>query len=195
MRARSIVSLLVCVIGCGGRGGGPADPVTPTPIPPTGSGPTASARVVSTLTDEPVSGATATGALRSTVSDIGGLMTLEASVAGRYAVSVAAAPFVARQTTVSIPASDVCLDLIPRSFDLVAFNEMFRGVTSAGRLIKWPSAPALVVQRTGLVWANVPDDRYLADGEPWTDGEVADLVADLTFGLQTISAGVFRASA
>src|SRR5262245_37685357 len=153
----------------------------PTPIAPNGSGPTATARIASTLTDEPVSGASATGAsIRSTSSDAGGLMTLEASTAGRYAVSVAASPFVTRQTRVSIPGGEVCLDLIPRSFDLVAFDQMFRGVTSGGRLIKWRSAPALDVQRTGLVWANSPDERYLADSEQWTDGELADLVAELS---------------
>jgi len=84
-------------------------------------------------------------------------------------------------------------DLIPSSFDLVAFDQMFRGATSGGRLIKWLAAPALVVQRNVLLWANSPDDRYLAEDEQWTDGDVAGVIADLTFGLQTISAGVFPA--
>jgi hypothetical protein len=70
---------------------------------------------------------------------------------------------------------------------------MFRGATSTGRLIKWLAAPALVVQRTGLLWANSPTDRYLAEDEQWTDGDIDTLIADLTFGLQTISAGVFPA--
>jgi hypothetical protein len=133
------------------------------------------------------------GSVRSTVSDGSGLVTLEAPGPGRYAVSVAAAQFVTRQTMLSIPGSDASIDLIPSSFDLVAFDQMFRGNTSAGRVIKWPSAPVLVVQRTGLVWANVPDDRYLAENEQWTDDEVDRLTSDLTFGVQTISAGVFPA--
>ncbi len=150
--------------------------------------------MVGTLTDQPVSGASATGAsVRSTLSDGDGLMTLEASSAGRYAVRVAAAQFVTRETTVSIPGSEAPLDLIASSFDLVAFDQMFRGVTTGARLAKWPAAPVLVVQRTGLVWANSPDDRYLAEDEQWTDSEVDGVIADLTFGLQTISAGVFPA--
>src|SRR5262249_8263965 len=36
-------------------------------------------------------------------------------------------------------------------------------------------------------------DRYLAEDEHWTDAEVDGVIADLTFGLQTISAGVFPA--
>ena len=176
------------------RPGTPAAPVLPIPTAPTGSGPTASVRVVSTLTDQSVSGASATGAaVRSTRSDGDGLVTLEASGPGRYAVRVAAAQFVTRQTTVSIPGSEARLDLIASSFDLVAFNQMFRGVTTGGRLAKYLAAPALVVQRTGLVWANSPDDRYLAEDEQWTDSDVDGVIADFTFGLQTISAGVFPA--
>jgi hypothetical protein len=141
-----------------------------------------------------VSGASATGAeVRSTTSDGDGLVTLEASDPGRRAVSVAAAQFITRRTTVSIPGNEARLDLIASSFDLVAFDQMFRGATSGGRLIKWLAAPALVVQRTGLLWANSPDDRYLAEDEQWTDGDIDAVIADLTFGLQTISAGVFPA--
>ena len=116
---------------------------------------------------------------------------LEASSAGRYAVSVTAAEFVPRQTRVLIPGGDASLDLIPRSFDLSAFDQMFRGVTTGGRLAKWPAAPVLVVQRSGLVWSNSPDDRYVAEGEQWSDADIDAVIADLTFGLQTISAGVF----
>ena len=186
---------MTCVLGCGGReAAGPAAPLFPIPTAPTGSGPTASVRVVSTLTDEPVRGASATGAsIRSTPSDGDGFLTLEASGPGRYAVRVAAAQFVTRQTAVSIPGSGARLDLIPSSFDLLAFDQMFRGVTSGGRLIKWLAAPVLIIQRTGLVWANAPDDRYLAEDEQWTDGDIDGVIADFTFGLQTISAGVFPA--
>lgn len=188
---RSGAAALIGVIGCGGHGAN--DPaVIPTPTAPTGSGLTANARVVSALTDEPVNGATATGAsIRSTPSDSAGLMTLEVSAAGRYAVIVAAAQFVTRETRVLIPGGDACLDLIPRSFDLLTFDQMFRGATSAGRLIQWRSAPVLVVQRTGLVWADSPGDRYLAEDRQWSDDEVGAVIADFRFGLQTISAGVF----
>ena len=187
--------LVTCALGCNGReAGSPRAPVLPIPTAPTGSGPTASVRVVSTLTDQAVLGASASGAsVRSTRSEGDGLVTLEASGPGRYAVSVTAAQFVTRQTTVAIPGNDASLDLIPSSFDLVAFDQMFRGVTTGGRLAKYLVAPALVVQRTGLLWANSPDDRYLAEGEQWTDADIEGVIADLTFGLQTISAGVFPA--
>ena len=118
---------------------------------------------------------------------------LEASGPGRYAVRVASLQFVTRQTTVAIPGSDARLDLIPSSFDLAAFDQMFRGVTTGGRIAKYLAAPALVVQRTGLLWASSPDDHYLAENEQWTDADIDTLIADLTFGLQTISAGVFPA--
>jgi hypothetical protein len=139
-----------------------------------------------------VSGVFATGgSVRSTRSDASGLLTLEASTSGRYSVSVSAPQFVTRQTMVAIPGSEARLDLIATSFDMTAFDQMFRGATSAGRIIKWTTAPALVVQRTGLVWANSSDERYLAESEEWTDAEIEGVIADFTFGLQTISAGVF----
>ena len=179
LRLPAAAALVIGVLGCGGReGGGPGAPVLPIPTAPTGSGPTVSVRVVSALTDLPVIGASATGgSVRSTSSDGDGLMTLEASGPGRYVVRVAAAQFVTRQTTVAIPGNEASLDLIPSSFDLVAFEQMFRGVTTGGRLL----------------WASSPDDRYLAENEQWTDADIDALIADLTFGLQTISAGVFPA--
>jgi hypothetical protein len=139
LRLPAAAALVIAALGCGGRKPGTsAEPVLPIPMAPTGSGPTASVRVVSTLTDQPVTGASASGAsVRSTVSDSDGLVMLEASGSGRHAVRVAAAQFVARQTTVAIPGGDAPIDLIPNSFDLVAFNQMFRGATSGGRLIKW----------------------------------------------------------
>jgi hypothetical protein len=195
LRLPAAAALLACALGCGGReAGGSGAPVLAIPTAPTGSGPTARMRVVGTLTDQPVSGATATGtALRSTLSDGDGRVVLEASGPGRYTVSVAAAQFVTRQSTVVIPGGDARVDLIASSFDLAAFNQMFRGVTTGGRLAKYLAAPALVVQRTGLLWANAPDDRYLAEDEQWSDADVDAVIADLTFGLQTISAGVFPA--
>ena len=195
LRLPAAVALVTCALGCGGReAGSPGAAVLPIPTAPTGSGPTVSVRVVSTLTDHPVIGAAATGAsVRSTSSDSDGLMILEAPGPGRYAVRVTAAQFVTRQTTLAVPGSDTRLDLIPSSFDLVAFDQMFRGATTGGRLAKWTAAPALVVQRTGLLWANSPDDRYLAEDEQWTDGDIDGVIADLTFGLETISAGVFPA--
>jgi hypothetical protein len=195
LRLPAAAALVTCALGCGGHeAGSPGASVLPIPTAPTGSGPTASVRVVSTLTDQPVSGASAIGAsLRSTLSDGDGLVILEASGSGRYAVSVAAAQFVTRQTTVVIPGSAARLDLIASSFDLVAFNQMFRGATTGGRLAKYLAAPALVVQRAVLLWANSPDDRYLAEDEQWSDADIDGVIADLTFGLQTISAGVFPA--
>jgi Ca2+-binding RTX toxin-like protein len=188
-------ALVMCALGCGGRDvGNPAAPVLPLPTAPTGTGLTANVRVVSTLTDQPVNGVSATGAsVRSTTSDADGRMTLEVAGPGRYAITVTAAQFVTRRTTVAIPGNDARLDLIPSSFDLVAFDQMFRGVTTAGQLAKWPAAPALVVQRTGLLWTNSAADRYLAEDEQWTDADIDGVIADLTFGLRTISAGVFPA--
>ena len=193
LRLYAAAAVMACVLGCDGReADGPAGRLLPTA--PIGSGPTASVRVVSALTDQPVSGALMTGvSVRSTPSDTDGLVLLEASSAGRYALRVTATQFVTRQTMVAIPGNDARLDLIPSSFDLVAFDQMFRGATSGGRLIKWLAAPALVVQRTRLLWADSPNDRYLAEDEQWTDGEIEGVIADLTFGLQTISAGVFPA--
>jgi hypothetical protein len=194
LRLSAATGLVICAVGCGGDEDGGAGALLRTPTAPTGSGPTTNVRVVSTMNDEPVIGASVTGAsVRSTSSNGDGVVSLEAWGPGRYAVRVAAAQFVTRQTMVAIPGGVASLDLIPSSFDLIAFDQMFRGATSGGRLIKWIAAPTLVVQRTVFVWANSSIDRYLAADERWTDGEIDSVIADLTFGLQTISAGVFPA--
>lgn len=179
-------ALLCSALGCGDHQPSPTAPTTPT-----GSGPVTNVRVVSMLGDQPVIGASAIGTVRSTSSDAGGLMTIEAATAGRYSVRVSAAQFVTRTTAINVPGGDARLDLIPSSFDLVSFDQMFRGVTTGNRVAKWIAAPVLIVQRSGLLWANSPDERYLAEDERWTDAEVDGVIADLAFGLQTISAGVF----
>ena len=200
MRLRLPVTsvVLVCSIACERSASTPASPspLPLTPTAPTGTGITTIARVAGTLSDQPVTGASITGAaVRSTLSDADGAATIEVAAPGLYPVSVAAAQFVTRRTILSVRGSDARIDLIPSAFDMAAFDQMFRGVLSAGRLVKWQSAPALVVQRTGLIWASSPDDRYLADDDGWTDAEVDGVIAALTFGLQAISAGVFQSFA
>ena len=68
------------------------------------------------------------------------------------------------------------MSLIPTSFDLDAFDEMFRASNS--RLQRWTSRPSLVVLATVMTYRNSAKDTYEATGEQLSRrGGVADRCA------------------
>jgi hypothetical protein len=87
------------------------------------------------------------------------------------------------------PAST--LSLIPASFDLTAFDEMFRGNFQALR--RWTTAPALVIQRRSLTFTTLADPVSIATGSFMSDDEVNQLVADFTFALPQLTGNTFSA--
>ncbi len=75
-------------------------------------------------------------------------------------IRLSSSSVVERVTQLRIPGPDVTVPLIPASFDLRAFDEMFRG---GGPLRRWTSAPRLVVQQRTLQYTNVSDLEVLGD--------------------------------
>jgi hypothetical protein len=85
------------------------------------------------------------------------------------------------------------MSLIPTSFDLGAFDEMFR--TSNARLQRWTSRPSLVVLATVMTYRNNANDTYEATGEQLTDEEVSQLVAHMTEGLGLLTGNTYTSFA
>jgi hypothetical protein len=78
--------------------------------------------------------------------------------------------------------------VIPASFDLVAFDEMFR--TANARLQRWTTRPVLVVLASVMSY-RMPADEYLATSQQMSDDEVSLLIAHLTEGLSLLTGGTY----
>jgi hypothetical protein len=113
--------------------------------------------------------------------------------AGTYAASLRGGLFVDRETTVAAPAGRARLSLIPSSFDLQAFDQMYR--TSHGQLQRWVSQPALVLVATVMNYRGANGDEYAATREQMTDDEVAQMLAHLTEGLTMLTGGTYSSFA
>lgn len=98
---------------------------------------------------------------------------------------------VERRTNLKIPGESVSATLISSAFDLAAFNEMFR----APMLLRWTSAPPLLIETRALQFTSVgaPDQTALTD--QMGEDEVASLVADLTWALPQMTGGTFSSFA
>lgn len=123
-------------------------------------------------------------------TDDEGLFGIDGLQPGNYAASVRGISVVPRQTRVSTSAGRARLSLIPASFDLGAFNEMYR--SEGGQLQRWRSRPALVIVATVLSFASESDGSYAAIAEQMTDEEVGQLQAHLTAGLAMLTGGTFE---
>jgi hypothetical protein len=96
---------------------------------------------------------------------------------------------VERETTIAPSADLPKLSVIPASFDLAAFDEMFR--TSNARLQRWTSKPALVVIASTMAFRSAGDDQFPATAEQMNEDEIAQMVAHLTEGLRLLTADAF----
>jgi hypothetical protein len=109
-------------------------------------------------------------------------------------MTVRGSGIVERRTTLIGPSGDRArLPLIPASFDLAAFDEMFR--SSNERLTRWTTRPALVVLGSVMTYRNGAGTEFEASGEHLTDDEVAQMVADLNEGLALLTGNTYTAFA
>jgi hypothetical protein len=98
---------------------------------------------------------------------------------------------VERHTQLRVPGPDALISLIPTSFDLRAFDEMFR----VPQLLRWTDAPPLAIERRTLQFTSLSDVDFTALAESLTDGEVEDLSTDLTWALPQLTGNSFGAFA
>jgi hypothetical protein len=147
-------------------------------------------RAVDALTQAPYPGLTVSidGAIVGT-TDGSGAFTLNTNMAFEAPrLAVFSGPgIVERRTNLKIPGGDVSAKLISSSFDLAAFNEMFR----VPMLLRWTTAPPLLIETRALQFTatGAPDQTALAD--QMSADEVNDLVADLTWALPQMTGGAF----
>jgi hypothetical protein len=118
-------------------------------------------------------------------TDAAGRFTAEINGPGDYGAIVTGAAIVERRTMVSGPSS-VRLSLMPASFDLRAFDEMFR--TANSRLQRWITRPSLVVLASVMNFRGDADE-FNATAEQMSDDEVSQLVAHLNEGLALLTGG------
>jgi hypothetical protein len=110
----------------------------------------------------------------------------DASLAG---VTITSSSTVERTTHLSVGREPATVTLMPRSLNLAAFDQMFRG--NGGELHRWTTAPTVVIERRVLRFTSVGDETFVATGSVMSEGEVADLVNDLKWALPQLSGDVF----
>ena len=77
------------------------------------------------------------------------------------------------------------MSVIPASFDLTAFDEMFRFENA--RLQRWTSRPALVVVASTMALTSASAETFQASAEQMTEDEVSQMVAHMTEGLSMLT--------
>ena len=192
MAVRVVVGFVIAaavggIVAC--NSGSPAEP---TPPAAGGSGPGYSGRTVDVITGAPIAGVTleVSGA-GAVVSDSAGTFTVGGDSQARRAVKASSPQTVERSTYLPIPDAEARLSLIPSSFDLAAFDAMFRSGRE-GILRRWVNAPSLVIERAALEFTRTGAPSYSATGNLMSEDEAARLVEDLRWALGELSGGAFR---
>jgi Carboxypeptidase regulatory-like domain len=101
---------------------------------------------------------------------------------------ISSATTVERSTHLRVPGPSTTLSLIPSSWDLRAFDEMFR---YSGELRRWTNAPSIVIQTRVLKFSSLGDTEYVALDGRMPDGEATALVGDLTWALPQLTGSTF----
>jgi hypothetical protein len=133
------------------------------------------------------------GDSRAVVTDATGAFQVDVGAAGTYAAVLHGGAFVDRETSVAAPGGRARLSLIPSSFDLEAFDQMYR--TSHGQLQRWTTQPGLVLVATVMNYRGANGDEYAATREQMTDDEVSLMLAHLTEGLTMLTGGTYSSFA
>jgi len=173
---------------CGGSG---------APLAPSmgATGATLNGSTVSAIDGQPMGGVTVQIGSQKVVSDAAGAFHLDNPPAGSQPATFSAPLVVERRTTLIMPADGpVREELIPASFDLQAFDQMFR---STGRLQRWTAPPSLVVLTTVMNYTKEFGDghQYHATSEQMTDADVDLLVTQLTDALAWLTGNTFTSFA
>jgi hypothetical protein len=167
------LSLLVTV-GC-----------TKSPTDPSGGSTVFQGQTVSAIDGSPSPNLSVRVGTQNVTTDGTGLFEVDLGETGNYRVLVRGGDIVERETHVNGPSGTrTRLSVIPASFDLTAFNEMFRTLNS--RLARWTSRPTLVILATVMDYRGA-SDTYEASGEQMSDDEVAQMLLHYTEGLALLT--------
>ncbi len=187
--ALALVSVVACASGSSPTR--PDDGDAPPDNPPV-TGHIVTGTAVNVLTDGAAASigfATDGVALGRSAAD--GTFRVGFSASGVNRLTMSGTGFVERQTGVEAPSISLRLSLIPSSFDLNSFNQMFRHTQGADGAIltRWTSAPALLIERRVLRFTGVGAPAYTALEATLTDAEVASIRTDMTDGYALLTAG------
>lgn len=149
-------------------------------------------RAVDVLTGIGVAGVTVTGdGVTATPSDGGGRFSATASASGPNprSVSLSGPRVVERLTHLPVPGQDLIVSLIAATFDLAAFDQMFRDPV----LRRWTTAPPIAIERRALEFTDVNMADGVAVEDVMTTDELDGLVDDLSWALPQLTGGRFMA--
>lgn len=141
-----------------------------------------------------VAGVSVTGPeLTGGTTDASGGVSIASTTSATFAIDVADSRYVTRNTLVRVPGAEATVSLIPSSFNLTAFNEMYR----RDRLQRWTSQPALRIVSNVLDFTSTSDTdfRTTATAEALTPAEIQSVIDDLAYGLPLLTAGTYASFA
>ncbi len=183
-RAGAPVIVLASILAFACAAGSPSAPTTTEPS----SLLSYRGETVSAIDGRPISGIAVKVGTQAALSDDLGRFELKDLKEGVTIVTLSGTSIVERRRSVALPADTTKEALIPSTFDLEAFDEMFRGT---GKLQRWTSAPALVVLGSVMQYHSIGDDEYHATSDQLTDDEVTLLIQHLTDGLSLLTGNRF----
>lgn len=158
-------------------------------------GPQLTGRTLGVLSNRPLVGVTvrADGGGQTMTDDAGQFSLAGAgAAAGAQRLTFSSTSTVERQMLIRAPGDAATVTLIPKSFDLRSFDEMFR---ARGGLHRWVEAPRLVVQRRVLVFTNTTDMKYTATADLMSEEDANQLIDDLSRALPQLTGNSFAAFA
>lgn len=184
--------MLVAVLAaaCGSSSGptAPRDQNPPSGGTPTPGGFTTTGSLINAIDDAPAGTVsfTVSGTLVGR-SESTGAFAVGFPLSGLHRTVLSATGFVTRETGIAAPASGLRLSLIPSTFDLTSFDQMFRHSSSG--LTRWTSAPGLVIERRVLQFTDVNASTYQALDETVSTAEADEIIADMRLGYEVLTAG------
>ncbi len=185
--ARCVPLLGICLAltACGSKAPTSATPPAQPGAPPPAGSARSVVRVVDAITGGPVAGVTAVlDSQTMAASDAAGQTIVWANQAGQYTVTFSGASAIARTTAIKVPAAETPVSMIPGSFDLVAFNQMFR---PSQKLQRWTSAPPLVILTRAVQYEGNYANSPVVLPDELSDSDRQALVADLSDGFATLT--------
>lgn len=174
---------LLPLVSCGG--GSPTEPSAPGSISSLLQGQT-----VNAIDGTPAPNLTVRIGTRFPVtSDGSGFFQADMGDLSAYRVIVEGGSFVERETRMNANGGRTRVSVIPSSFDLAAYDEMFR--TSNSQLQRWTARPSLVILASVMVYRDGDGQSYEATASQLSDADVEQLRAHLTEGLAFLTGGTY----
>lgn len=188
IRALRVAACLL-IAGCGSSDApfAPSPLTPPIPVPAPSSGGT-----TATITDALSAAAIPNLAVHvdgvgDAMSDSNGRVVVDSTVAAVRSVTLTSPVTLQRISQLLIPGPAVTLSVIPSSFDVQSFDQMFR---SAGRLQRWMSAPRLVLQRRVVEYTSAGSE-FTATADVLTDAEASEILTHLRWALPQLTGNRF----